>query len=112
MRPHLTPHTQIIGVEAYAGSLQFYLRRPIIVVSEDASELTSNYLIRRYGHFTSNPAAPLKPLSYFERSLASPHPRVYILRVGDKQRRALLESRGWRVIGDGARHIAYGSPQH
>jgi 4-amino-4-deoxy-L-arabinose transferase-like glycosyltransferase len=108
MRPHLTPHTEIIGVEAYAGSLAFYLRRPITVVSEDASELTSNYLIRRYGHFTSNPATPLKPLPYFERSLTGTQPRVYIVRVGDKPRRALLESRGWRIIGDGARHVAYG----
>jgi 4-amino-4-deoxy-L-arabinose transferase-like glycosyltransferase len=108
MQPYLTPGTEIIGVEAYAGSLSFYLRRPVIVVSEDASELTSNYLIRRYGHFTSNPAAPLKPLPYCERSLASAAPRVYVLRVGDKQRRALLESRGWRIIGDGARHVAYG----
>jgi 4-amino-4-deoxy-L-arabinose transferase-like glycosyltransferase len=108
MQPHLTPRTEIIGVEAYAGSLSFYLRRPIVVVSEDASELTSNYLIRRYGHFTSNPAAPLKPLPYFEHSLTGTEPRVYILRVGDQPRRALLESRGWRVIGDGARHVAYG----
>jgi 4-amino-4-deoxy-L-arabinose transferase-like glycosyltransferase len=108
MQPHLTPATEIIGVEAYAGSLSFYLRRPIVVVSEDASELTSNYLIRRYGQFTSNPAAPLKPLPYFERSLASAEPRVYVLRVGDAKRRTLLESRGWRVIGDGARHVAYG----
>ncbi|HYC87735.1 MAG TPA: hypothetical protein VEO54_00865, partial [Thermoanaerobaculia bacterium] len=108
MQPHLTPRTEIIGVEAYAGSLSFYLRRPIVVVSKDASELTSNYLIRRYGHFTSNPSAPLKPLPYFERSLTATRPRVYILRVGDKPRRALLESRGWRVIGDGARHVAYG----
>jgi 4-amino-4-deoxy-L-arabinose transferase-like glycosyltransferase len=108
MQPHLTPRTEIIGVEAYAGSLAFYLRRPIVVVSADASELTSNYLIRRYGQFSSNPAAPLKPLPYFERSLTSDAPRVYVLRVGDKTRRALLESRGWRVIGDGARHVAYG----
>ncbi|HEX6082923.1 MAG TPA: phospholipid carrier-dependent glycosyltransferase [Thermoanaerobaculia bacterium] len=108
MRPHLTPSTEIIGVEAYAGSLSFYLRRPITVVSEDASELTSNYLIRRYGHFTSNPATPLKPLPYFERSLTGTQPRVYIVRVGDRPRRALLESRGWRIIGDGARHVAYG----
>ncbi|HVG23582.1 MAG TPA: hypothetical protein VND45_05465, partial [Thermoanaerobaculia bacterium] len=108
MRPHLTPQTEIIGVEAYAGSLSFYLRRPITVVSDDASELTSNYLIRRYERFATNPAAPLKPLAYFERSLAGSAPRVYVLRVGDAKRRALLESRGWRVIGDGARHVAYG----
>ncbi len=107
MQPHLSPQTEIIGVEAYAGSLSFYLRRPITVVSEDASELTSNYLIRRYGQFTSNPASPIKPLPYFERSLTSSAPRVYVLRVGDAKRRALLESRGWRVIALGARHVAY-----
>jgi 4-amino-4-deoxy-L-arabinose transferase-like glycosyltransferase len=108
MQPHLTTRTEIIGVEAYAGSLAFYLRRPIVVVSGDATELTSNYLIRRYAQFTGNPAAPLKPLPYFERSLAESTPRVYVLRVGDAKRRKLLESRGWRVIGSGARHIVYG----
>lgn len=108
LRPRLTPRTEIIGVEAYAGSMAFYLRRPIIVVTGDANELTSNYLVRRYAMFTSNPASPLKPLAYFERSLASTEPRVYVLRVGDKKRRAVLESRGWRVIADGARHIVYG----
>jgi 4-amino-4-deoxy-L-arabinose transferase-like glycosyltransferase len=108
MQPHLQPGAEVIGVEAYAGSLSFYLQRPITVVSEDASELTSNYLIRRYGQFTSNPAAPLKPLPYFERSLGTTAPRVYVVRVGDGKRRALLESRGWRVIGDSGRHVAYG----
>jgi len=108
MRPHLTPATEIIGVEAYAGSMQFYLERPITVVTADASELTSNYLIRRYAQFTSNPASPLKPLPYFEQSLASTEPRVYVLRVGDQKRRALLEARGWRVIATGARNVALG----
>jgi 4-amino-4-deoxy-L-arabinose transferase-like glycosyltransferase len=106
MRPHLTPQTQVIGVEAYAGSLSFYLRRPILLVSEDGSELTSNYILRRFDHFSKSPT--LTPLPYFERSLASTTPRVYVLRVGDRQRRALLEARGWRVVGDGARHVAYG----
>ena len=105
MRPHVTPQTEIVGVEAYAGSLSFYLQRPITVVSEDGSELTSNYILRRFAHFSKS--ATLKPLPYFERSLASNAPRVYVLRVGDRKRRALLESRGWRVVGDGARHVAY-----
>jgi 4-amino-4-deoxy-L-arabinose transferase-like glycosyltransferase len=105
---HLTPATEIIGVEAFAGSMAFYLKRPITVVTADASELTSNYLVRRYERYTTNPASPLKPLPYFERSLTSTTPRVYVLRVGDQKRRALLESRGWRVVADGARHVAYG----
>ena len=106
LRPHLTAGTQIIGVEAYAGSLSFYLQRPITVVSDDGSELTSNYIVRRFDQFA--PSATLQPLSYFDRSLASDAPRVYVLRVGDRKRRALLESRGWRVVADGARHVAYG----
>jgi 4-amino-4-deoxy-L-arabinose transferase-like glycosyltransferase len=108
MQPHLTPSTQIIGVEAFTGSLAFYSRRPIIVVTEDASELTSNYLIRRYEKYTSNPASPLKTLPYFEQSLASNAPRIYVLRNKDTQRRAALEARGWRVIADQAHLVAYG----
>jgi 4-amino-4-deoxy-L-arabinose transferase-like glycosyltransferase len=108
LAPHVTPQTEIIGVEAFTGSMAFYLERPITVVTEDASELTSNYLVRRYEQFTSNPFSPLKPLSYFDRSLASNAPRVYIVRNNDAKRCALLEARGWRVVADGAHHVAYG----
>jgi len=106
LRPHLTPQTEVIGVEAFTGSLAFYLRRPVTVVTEDASELTSNYLIRRYERFTSDPKSPLKRLPYFERSLAACCP-VYILRNDDVKRRARLESRGFRLIADGSHHVAY-----
>jgi 4-amino-4-deoxy-L-arabinose transferase-like glycosyltransferase len=108
MRPHLTPQTEVVGVEAYAGSMGFYLRRPITIVSEDGSELTSNYILRRFNRYSTNPSSTLKPLPYFERSLTTGTPRVYVLRVGDRERRTLLESRGWRQIADGARHVAYG----
>ena len=108
LQPHLRPETEVIGVEAFTGSMAFYLRRPITIVSEDGSELTSNYILRRYDKFSTNPASTLKPLPYFERSLASTEPRVYVLRNKDAQRRALLESRGWRMVADGAHHVAYG----
>jgi 4-amino-4-deoxy-L-arabinose transferase-like glycosyltransferase len=107
LQPHLTPQTQIIGVEAFTGSMAFYLRRPITVVTKDATELTSNYLIRRYAHFTTDPASPLKPLPYFERSLAATNPRVYIVRRQDVIWQRALEARGWRPVADGVRHLAY-----
>jgi 4-amino-4-deoxy-L-arabinose transferase-like glycosyltransferase len=108
LTPHLTPQTQIIGVEAFTGSLMFYLRRPITVITEDASELTSNYLMRRYEQFTSHPTSPLKPLPYFEQSLAATNPRVYIVRLKDARWRQPLEARGWKRIADGVHHVAYG----
>jgi hypothetical protein len=108
MQPHLTPQTTVIGVEAFTGSLAFYLRRPILVVTEDASELTSNYLIRRYDRFINNPGSPLRPLGYFEQSLSTSIPRVYVVRTNDRMRRGLLEARGWRVIADHVHLVAYG----
>ena len=107
LAPHVRPDTQVIGVEAFTGSMAFYLRRPIVVVTEDASELTSNYLVRRYEQFTTDPASPLKPLAYFDRSLAAANQRVYVVRNNDKARRALLESRGWKAVATGAHHVGY-----
>jgi hypothetical protein len=107
LQPHLTPETQIIGVEAFTGSMMFYLQRPITVVTKDASELTSNYLMRRYDRFTSNPYSPLKRPPYFEQSLTATNPRVYIVRLQDAQWRRVLESHGWKPIAEGAHHVAY-----
>lgn len=108
LRPHLTKPTHIIGVEAFTGSLAFYLRQPITLVTEDASELTSNYLVRRHERFIGAPSSLLEPVSYFQQSLTARHRRVYILRIGDRARRAVLESRGWRVLADSSHIVAYG----
>ncbi|HEV7765040.1 MAG TPA: glycosyltransferase family 39 protein [Thermoanaerobaculia bacterium] len=108
LQPHLKPTTQIIGVEAFSGSLMFYLQRPVTVVTKDASELTSNYLMRRYERFTSNPASPLKRPPYFETSLAAANPRVYVVRAKDVQWRRVLESHGWKIIADSPKYVAYG----
>jgi 4-amino-4-deoxy-L-arabinose transferase-like glycosyltransferase len=108
LRPHVHPSTEVIGVEAFTGSMAFYLRRPIVVVTEDASELTSNYLVRRYEQFTAPASSPLKRLPYFERSLNATNDRVYVLRNDDAKRRAVLEARGWVRVAEGAHHVAYG----
>jgi 4-amino-4-deoxy-L-arabinose transferase-like glycosyltransferase len=108
LAPHVKPGTEVIGVEAFTGSMAFYLRRPMTIVTEDGSELTSNYILRRYDRYVASPSSPLKPLAHFERSLASSAPRVYVLRNKDARRRALLEARGWRVVAEGAHHVGYG----
>jgi hypothetical protein len=108
LKPHLQPGTEIIGVEAFAGSLAFYLRRPIVLASDDATEFTSNYLLRRYDKF-SGQTGPLRPLSWYrddlDRCCAR---RVYIVRSQAKEYRAMLEARGMKPIAEDARHVAYG----
>jgi len=108
LKPHVTPATEVIGVEAFSGSMAFYLQRSLTVVTRDASELTSNYLIRKHQQYTSDPRSPLKPLVWFERSLAATNPRVYVVREQDAVWRRMLEARGWKLIADGGRHVAYG----
>lgn len=110
LAPHLTPSTRIIGIEAFSGSMAFYLRKRITVVTQDASELTSNYLIRRYDRLTRDPRSPLKPLAWLQQSLASNEPRVYIVRRKDVRWRRMLEARGWTVVADASHYVGYARP--
>lgn len=106
--PHLAPQTPVIGVEAFAGSLAFYLQRPIVLATDDASELTSNYILRRYDRIAGSEGSPVKRMSWLDENLnACCEKRIYIARVKDPEHQQLLLSRGARVIATGTHHIAY-----
>lgn len=107
--PYLTPETSIVGVEAFTGSMQFYLRRPVTLLTPNATEMTSNYLVRRYDRYVSNPASPIKPLSRLDASLRECcSPRIYIVRQKDPEHQVSLEARGLHRIASSAHHVAYG----
>ena len=105
---HVTPQTRIIGVEAFTGSMAFYLRRPIVILTPDAEELTSNYLIRHYERYVKDPHSPIRPPAQLDTELnACCEPRLYIVRNNDAANRARLEQRGLRKIGEGAHFVVY-----
>jgi 4-amino-4-deoxy-L-arabinose transferase-like glycosyltransferase len=109
LEPYLSPHIHVVGVEAFTGSLAFYLERPIVVASDDGEELTSNYVTRHYGQFSGAPALPLKPTSWLRQTIdGCCAMRLYILRNNDKANRALFEARGLRPIASAAHYVAYG----
>jgi 4-amino-4-deoxy-L-arabinose transferase-like glycosyltransferase len=95
--------TEVVGIEAYTGSMSFYLRRPIVVVTPDGEEFTSNYIIRHYSRFAGSPT--LQPQSWLEANLGGD--RVFIVRPEDRAHRALLEQHGLRVVATSARYVAY-----
>ena len=102
------PQTDVIGVEAYTGSMGFYLGRPIVIATDDASELTSNYILRRYDRFAARPGSPVKPVSWFMQNLDTCcAPRVYVVRDDDPHHHRLLESRGARLLVAGTHYFAY-----
>jgi len=94
---------EVVGVEAFTGSMAFYLRRPIVVITPDAEEFTSNYLIRHYDRFAGSPT--LQRPSYLDAALGQR--AVFIVREGDQAARAKLAARGLRVLAEGAHYAVY-----
>jgi 4-amino-4-deoxy-L-arabinose transferase-like glycosyltransferase len=106
LRPMLTARTEVVGVEAFTGSMTFYLQRPIVVVTPDAEELTSNYLIRHYGTFAGGTS--IKPMTWLDTALAdTATSRIFLVRANDAAHRAQLASRGLREVAGDARFVAY-----
>jgi hypothetical protein len=99
------PNADVVGVEAFTGSMAFYLRRPIVVVTPDAEEFTSNYLIRHYDRFAGS-ATLLRPSALDALLADRSTPRAYIVREGD----ATLAKRGARLIARGAHYDLYRMP--
>jgi len=100
---HVPPDMEVIGIEAFTGSMAFYLRRPIVVVTPDAEEFTSNYLIRHYDEFAGTPT--LQRPSYVDAALA--RRAAFIVRDGDAANRAKLAARGARLAAVGAHYAIY-----
>ncbi len=95
---------QVVGLEDYTGSLQFYLRKPILVVTPKAEEFTSNYIIRHYDKFANDPSSPVRRDTVYDSS------RLYIVRNNDSMHINLLRSNGFTEVARDAHHTALAKP--
>lgn len=91
---------QIVGLEDYTGSLQFYLGKPIIVVTPNAEEFTSNYIIRHYDQFANDRNSPVRRDTVYDAG------RLYIVRNNDSMHINLLRSNGFTEVARDAHHVA------
>ncbi len=109
IRPYLTPQTQVIGIEAFTGSMSFYLGRELLVATPDGEEFTSNYIIRHYARFADDPQSSLRRPEWLQQNLDSCcAPRIYIIRSKDVDGRMAMEGRGMRPIAGDGHFEAYG----
>ena len=108
IRSILQPETQIVGIEAFTGSMQFYLQRPIVIVTPDAEELTSNYITRHYSDFVGK--SVLQPKSWLDEAFKRPA-TIFIVRVNDRGNRSLVEAHGRRIVAEDAHFVAYTMPR-
>ena len=97
----LPPAPKYVAIEDYTGSMEFYLGKPIDVVTPDAEEFTSNYIIRHYDQFANDARWPVKRTLTLERGV------VYIVRNNDAAHRATLENNGFSLVASSAHHLAY-----
>jgi hypothetical protein len=79
--------------------------RQMLVVTPDAEEFTSNYLIRHYATFAGGTS--IKPITWLDPSLAVTSQKIFIVRANDAAHRAQLAGRGLRVVAGDARYVAY-----
>jgi 4-amino-4-deoxy-L-arabinose transferase-like glycosyltransferase len=110
LRPLLQPNSEIIGIEAFTGSMEFYLQRPIIIVTPDAAELTSNYITRHYRAFIADPRSTIRPRAWLPHAFDGSRPRVVIVRANDARDRAVIEQYGARLVTEDAHFAAYTMP--
>ncbi|HUJ16286.1 MAG TPA: phospholipid carrier-dependent glycosyltransferase [Thermoanaerobaculia bacterium] len=92
----------IVGIEAFTGSMAFYLQHPIIVVSPTGEEFTSNYITRHYSDFS----ARLKPPQWLAGEFQK-RGTLYVVRINDKSNRALVEAHGGTLVAQSAHFAAY-----
>src|SRR5262249_18167098 len=83
LRPYAT--ADVVGTQAFTGSMAFYLQKPIILVSPTGEEFTSNYIIRHSTEFSSR----LKPPSWLPEALKRPG-TLFIVRNNDAVNRSLV----------------------
>jgi len=95
----------VVGIQAFTGSMAFYLQRPIVLVSATGEEFTSNYIIRHYSDFASR----LKPPAWLQEQLNKPG-TLFIVRNNDAANRSLVESHGGRLVAQDAHFVAYTMP--
>jgi 4-amino-4-deoxy-L-arabinose transferase len=95
----------VVGIQAFTGSMAFYLQRPIILVSPTGEEFTSNYIIRHYSDFSSR----LKPAAWLQEELKKPG-TVFIVRNNDAANRSLVEAHGGHLVAQDVHFVAYTMP--
>ena len=85
------PDARVIAVGTFPLSLPFYLRRTMLLATEDGSELTSNYITRHYDRFAGQ--ATLRSADWWRTALIEcTTPTVFVIAIDDSQAREILRS--------------------
>jgi len=91
----------VVGIQAFTGSMAFYLQKPIILISPTGEEFTSNYIIRHYSDFASR----IRLQDQLKK-----RGTLFLVRNNDAANRALVESHGGKLVAQDVHFVAYTMP--
>lgn len=99
---------EIVTIGNYPPSLSYYLRRPVLVATDDGTAVRSNYVEEYVRELARQPGSPLRPADWWQAQLADcPQPTVFVV----DERRAEVAARlhaSLPLIGTPGRYTAYG----
>jgi len=100
------PDAQVITIESFPTSLSFYLRRPVVIATDDGAELTSNYLLRHFDAWKDTPT--VRPADWWREALLEcRRPRVFVTSVRNETIRRELAA-ALPTIAITRKYVAYG----
>lgn len=106
--PVASPGTEIVAIHTFPLSLPFYMRRGVVLATEDASELTSNYITEHADQLRRLPTSPLRPADWWRDALLTcTRSRIFVARSRDRETRALL-ALNLPLIAETGKWSAYG----
>jgi 4-amino-4-deoxy-L-arabinose transferase-like glycosyltransferase len=107
IRTELPAETEVVGLQAWRPSVPFYLRQPIPVYTETASEIRSNYLLRTRENWI-DPIGLLRPMPERVVSIADcGQPRVVLVHAKRQDLQAVLEGAGLERVWTGPKLHAF-----
>jgi 4-amino-4-deoxy-L-arabinose transferase-like glycosyltransferase len=108
LTPYLDPEVRVVGIETYSPSLEFYLRRPVEVSSNDLSLLRSNYVSRVHPGWGSVGWENLTPSNSWLEPARNCAPVLFVFEPRSTAARQALESTGRPLLFDSPRFVAFG----
>jgi len=104
----LPPEGDVAAIGTFPLSLPFYLRRPVLLATTTAAELTSNYLSRRADLWRLTGDSPLRPADWWlDAAKQCGRQTVFVTRAADAPTRAVLAAQV-PLLAETPKYAAYG----
>ena len=109
LRPHLTGNTELVGVDTFVPSLNYYLGRSIRLSSSTGEPLRSNYVMHAYDSLATSHPTELRPGKWWRDALRScSEPMIFLVQNEFPEQRELLHSAGLPVLYEDDKVAAMG----